>query len=70
MLVSQIEAKVRDIRASAEKGDYERAHSLQDEMYEEVLLEIARNGSPRSRSLQLAKAAVEARKIEFERYKA
>lgn len=70
MLVIQVEARVREIRAVAEKRDYEKAHSLQDELYEDVLLEIARNGSPRSRSSLLAQAAVEARKIDFERHKA
>lgn len=70
MLVIQVEARVREIRAVAEKRDHEKAHSLQDELYEDVLLEIARNGSPRSRSSLLAQAAVEARKIDFERHKA
>ena len=63
MTTADVIARVDEIRAFA--GDAEKAHGMEDRLYLEVLAEIAEG---EGRAADLARAAIRASDIEFERW--
>ena len=71
MRVEEVEKRVAEIRACA--GDDETAHSMEDELHQDVLREIARQGREpggdgSSSPFALAEAALKTLEIEFARW--
>ncbi|MFF1684596.1 hypothetical protein [Streptomyces sp. NPDC058254] len=64
MDVSHVEQQLQVITDVAR--DFERAHGLEDDLFVEVLAEISKHSTD-ERSRVLAGAALQVRKIEFER---
>ncbi|UNY40688.1 hypothetical protein KLEB271_gp63 [Bacillus phage vB_BauS_KLEB27-1] len=65
MTVDDVRKRVEVIRNEAEAADNETAHSMEDELYAEVLKAIA-NGADNPE--KLAAEALETEKIEFYRW--
>ncbi len=65
MKLHDVIKRVKEIRDSL--PDYEKAHSLEDQLYLEVLQEAAK-GNPEAYAL--ARAALKSKKLDFERYSA
>lgn len=64
MDVTEVQHRIQAIADVA--GDYERAHSLEDDLFTEALNEIA-NTSTDPRARTLAGAALASREIDFQR---
>lgn len=64
--IKEVRAYVEDVRASADGGDYEAAHDIEDTLYIALLTEIA-NGKCHDPK-QCAKEALETQKLEFPRW--
>lgn len=64
--IKEVRAYVEDVRASADGGDYEAAHSIEDMLYTTLLTEIANGKCPDPK--QYAKEALEIQKLEFPRW--
>lgn len=63
MTVKEILKRVAEIKQA--KGDDEKAHGLEDQLYHDVLVAIARGSK---KADELALAALETRYIEFSRW--
>lgn len=63
--VEAVRARVEQIRAVSEQPDAELAHSEEDALYEEVLRAVA-GGHPDAAAL--ARAALETKKLKFDRW--
>jgi hypothetical protein len=64
--IKEVRAYVEDARASADSGDYETAHDIEDMLYIALLTEIANGKCPDPK--QYAKEALESQKLEFPRW--
>lgn len=64
--IKEVRAYVEDVRASADGGDYEAAHDIEDMLYIALLTEIANGKCPDPK--QYAKEALETQKLEFPRW--
>lgn len=64
MNVSEVRKRVKQVRESA--ADFERAHSLEDELHHDVLRSIAR-GTAVPDAASLATEALRTRRIRFAR---
>ena len=64
--IKEVRAYVEDARASADSGDYETAHSIEDTLYTTLLTEIANGKCPDPK--QYAKEALEIQKLGFPRW--
>jgi hypothetical protein len=62
LTVDEVLAQVEKVRAYAEKGDNEAAHSREDSLYKSVLEQLAASGN------KLAIAALKTADIEFDRW--
>jgi hypothetical protein len=60
-----VEARVREVRDMAERGDFEMAHSLEDQLYADVLEAIADGYAD---TAALASEALLTKEIEFDRW--
>jgi hypothetical protein len=63
--IDEIEGRIEEIRAVAR--DYERAHSMEDDLFRDVLAAIA-DGQQSARKLAIE--VLKSREIEFPRYSA
>lgn len=63
MTKSEVKKRVKDIKESA--GDYESAHSMEDDLYLDVLNAIADGAKD---AAELAKEAIKTTKINFPRH--
>lgn len=70
MKIQEIQLRIAEIKTSA--GDYEAAHALEDKLYQDLLQYIADKGGILSpwHIRDLARAALKAKDIKFDRYTA
>ncbi len=68
MTIKDVRAKLKEIRAKAAEGDYEAAHSKEDDLFEAVLRYIAKD--PVGELALLAGEALKSKRIKFGRYAA
>lgn len=64
--IKAVRAYVEDVRESANGGDYEAAHDIEDMLYITLLTEIANAKCPDPK--RYAKEALETQKLEFPRW--
>ncbi len=68
MTVEDVRARVEEIRAKAEEGDDEVAHSREDDLYRDVFQAIIATCQPESYPWAMARAALKTNEIEFARW--
>lgn len=66
MTLEEVKLAVREIQAAAKEGDYEKAHSLEDQLYHSVLLSLATTMI--SRHSDMAKMALRTQELKFDRH--
>lgn len=66
LTVQHVRNWIKLIETVVQEGDSERAHSIEDSLYEMVLREISIGG--KKNASRLASAALESKKIEFTRH--
>lgn len=60
-------SRIAAIRHAGEKGDYERAHGLEDAFYEQVFTLLAEGAIPEEFVAETARMALSTKELDFER---
>jgi len=67
MTIKDVKARVAQVKGRVEIRDYDDAHCLEDDLFQDVLRAVAKGDK---RSQALAQAALESRKLVFNRHTA
>jgi len=65
MTTQELKVRIDEIKEVSHIGDHEKAHSLEDELYRDVLVAICK-GTPNYK--QLALMALQTQKLDFSRW--